>query len=141
MALQQRIKDTLTQGRLHKTILSMLLGLWGVSIVLILGLVISWRLQENSERSADVYQHPSLDEMLLSFSELKLGNNTTLINLQLKEIAQISQKKSNTDTTNKEIIADYRKKIYDRMLEEKIKTRQPRQPLKQEGFTIKPVPQ
>ena len=141
MAPQQRIKDTLKQGRLHKTILSMLLGLWGVSIVLILGLVISWRLQENSERSADVYQHPSLDEMLLSFSELKLGNNTTLINLQLKEIAQISQKKSNTDTTNKEIIADYRKKIYDRMLEEKIKTRQSRPPLKQEGFTIKPVPQ
>lgn len=140
MALQQRIKDTLTQGRLHKTILSMLLGLWGVSIVLILGLVISWRLQENPERSAE-YQHPSLDEMLLSFSELKLGNNTTLINLQLKEITQISQKKRNTDTTNKEIIADYRKKIYDRMLEEKIKTRQPRQPLKQEGFTIKPVPQ
>ncbi|MBO9593843.1 MAG: hypothetical protein J7599_13130 [Niabella sp.] len=138
MTPQQRIKDTLKQGRLHKTILSMLLGLWGVSIVLILGLVVSWQLQENSARSADVYQQPSLDEMLLSFSELKLGNNTTLINLQLKEIAQISQKKNNTDTTNKEIIADYRKKIYDRMLEEKIKTRQP---LKQDGFTIKPVPQ
>lgn len=138
MEPQQPIKDTLTQGRLHKTVLLMLLGLWAVSIALVLVLVVSWRLQDNSERSADVDQHPSLDEMLLSFSELKLGNNTTLINLQLKEIAQISQKKSKTDTTNKEIIADYRKKIYDRMLEEKIKTRQP---LKQEGFTIKPVPQ
>ncbi len=138
MVLQQRIKDTLKQERPHKTIWLMLVGLWVISLALILGLVANWRIQDDPEHSADMYRQPSLDEMLLSFSELKLGNNTTLINLQLKEIAQISQKKANADTTNKEIIADYRKKIYDRMLEEKIKTRQP---VKQDGFTIKPVPQ
>ncbi|MCF3110366.1 hypothetical protein LL912_16395 [Niabella sp. CC-SYL272] len=138
MASQQRIKDTLRQEGLNKTIWMMLAGLWVVSIALVLGLVLNWQLQEDSERSADAHRHPSLDEMLLSFNELKLGNNTTLINLQLKEISQISQKKSNTDTANKEIIADYRKKIYDRILEEKIKTRKPD---KQGGFTIKPVPQ
>jgi|GEM_PF-2796130 len=135
MAAKQLIKDTLKQGRLHKTILLMLVALWVVSLALIICLLLNWRRQEHSGHGGNAHRHPSLDEMLLSFSELKMGNNTTLINLQLKEI---SQKKASTDTTTEEVIADYRKKIFDRMLEQKIKTRPP---AKQDGFTIKPVPQ
>lgn len=135
MAPKQLIKDTLKQSRLHKTILLMLAGLWVVSLTLILCLLINWQRQKHSEHGGNAHRHPSLDEMLLSFRELKLGNNTTLINLQLKEI---SQKKTNTDTAEEEVIADYRKKIYDRMLEQKIKAHPS---ARQDGFSIKPVPQ
>ncbi|WP_018626990.1 hypothetical protein [Niabella aurantiaca] len=135
MAPKQLIKDTLKQSRLHKTILLMLVALWVVSLTLILCLVINWQRQQHSAHGRNAHRHPSLDEMLLSFRELKLGNNTTLINLQLREV---SQKKASKDTADEEVIADYRKKIYDQMLEQKIRARPP---AKQDGFTIKPVPQ
>ncbi|MBZ4189050.1 hypothetical protein [Niabella beijingensis] len=135
MAATHFIKETLKQDRLNKPVLLMLVVLWMVSLTLILWLLFSWRQQQQAELYSRGHRKLSLDDMLLSFNELKLGNNTTLINLQLKEI---SQKKNNTDTTDKEIIADNRKKIYDRMLEEVIRSRPP---VKQEGFTIKPVPQ
>ncbi|SDD91663.1 hypothetical protein [Niabella drilacis] len=135
MASTQLIKDTLKQERSYKAILLMLVALWMVSLTLIAVLLVNWRRQAHSGPGANAHRTPSLDQMLLSFSELKIGNNTTLINLQLKEI---SQKKVSMDTTAEEVIADYRKKIFDRMLEQKIKTSTP---AKQDGFTIKPVPQ
>ncbi|MGJ7031221.1 hypothetical protein [Niabella hirudinis] len=135
MISKQLIKDTLKQTPPHKAILLMLVALWMVSFILIAILLFNWRRQEFSGTGPDGHRPPSLDEMLLSFSELKMGTNTTLINLQLKEI---SQKKASTDTTAEEEIADYRKKIFDRMLEQKIKTSASG---KDNGFTIKPVPQ
>ena len=131
---QQLIKNTLKQGRLYKTILQALILLWVISAVLIAGMLLFTQTPGGKKNKKLPGRHLSLDELLLSFNELKLDRNATLVNLQLKEI---SQKKSASDE-EKRLIADYRKKVYNSILEQKIKTPVP---AKQTGFTIKPVPQ
>jgi hypothetical protein len=132
MSSKQFISDTSKQRRLYKNICIMLGALWTISIVLVVCMFLYSQQPENAAYKDQ--RKLSLDDMLLSFNELKLGNNTTLINLQLKEVSQ-----KNTDfITDKAIIADDRKKIYDKILEHKIKTPPP---VKQGGFMIKPVPE
>ncbi|ANH83487.1 hypothetical protein A8C56_23150 [Niabella ginsenosidivorans] len=128
---RQLIKNTLKQGRPYKTILLALVLLWLVSVVLMVWMLFCAQPEGKYDKKLSM-KHLSLDDMLLSFNELKLDSNATLINLQLKEISR----KNSTSDEGKRLIADSRKKIYNNILAQKIK-----QPAKPTGFTIKPVPQ
>ncbi|MBO9618935.1 MAG: hypothetical protein J7539_07865 [Niabella sp.] len=123
------IKGSRTTDPVYRTIVLLLGALWLVSGILIVPLFISPRSGKDKE-----YRRPSVDSMLLSLNDLKVNGKATLINLQLKEVSQPNAVTDNTGQT----VADKRKKIYNRLLEEKTK---PPEPARHEGFTIKQVPQ
>ncbi|AHF17788.1 hypothetical protein [Niabella soli] len=123
----QSKKNTKTTDRFYRTILLLLCGLWFVSGILIFALF-----SPRYEKAG--YKHLSLDRMLLSFSDVKQNNKVTLINLQLKEASLLN----NNGDINQQAVADQRKKIYRRLLEEKTKIPEP---AGHTGFMIKQVPQ
>jgi hypothetical protein len=106
----------------------MLIVLWLVSIVLIIGMLYNWWAAEKSKEKEEAKL--SLDKMLLSFGELEAGKNTTFINLQLKDAMQDNNADSNIHK---------RKELYNRILERKIEAQENEE--KENGFSIKPVPQ
>lgn len=113
---------------LSKSIITMLIVLWLVSIVLIIGMLYNWWAAEKSKEKEEAKL--SLDKMLLSFGELEAGKNTTFINLQLKDAMQDNNADSNIHK---------RKELYNRILERKIEAQENEE--KENGFSIKPVPQ
>jgi hypothetical protein len=110
----------------------MLIVLWSVSIVLIIGMLNDWGTDAKSNGKEDTQL--SLDKMLLSFGELEAEKNTTFINLQLKDAIQDDKVGGNEEAT-----IHKRKELYNKILERKIEAQENEE--KEDGFSIKPVPQ